>query len=181
MKKNVAQEETSMSNAFWATCQTYRPRIMGIQLFSLGCWSPLCVRRCGTSHTTASEASGHMIALNVPLIKYSHNGKRNNDFVNLSLQVLCLLNWLFTQQNCYLLGKNFAKLDYAQRNKKISTKKPRKAHIQTQSSRYAMWARRVKVKADTTSLLILLKLLLSLVYSKSVLSSWIIDTIDQNV
>lgn len=125
MKKNVVQEETTMSNAFWATCQTYWPRIMGIQLFSLGCCSPLCVRRCGTSHTTASEASGHLVVLNVPLIKYSHNGKRNNDFVNLSLQVLCLLNWLFTQQNCYLLGKNFAKLDYAQRNKKISTKKPR--------------------------------------------------------
>lgn len=35
-RKNVAQEESSMSSAFWATCQACRPGIRGIQQLSLG-------------------------------------------------------------------------------------------------------------------------------------------------
>lgn len=68
MKKNVTQEESSMSNAFQATCQACGPRIRGMQLLSPGCSSPLCTHRCGTSYTTDPEASGHVHVLNVPLI-----------------------------------------------------------------------------------------------------------------
>lgn len=129
----------------------------------------LCVCADVGHHTlTTSEASGRMTVLNVPLIKYSHNGKRNNDFVNLSLQVLCFLNCLLSKIVTFW-EKILQSWIMHRKTKRSQQKSPElEVHIQTQSSRYAMWARRVKVKADTTSLLILLKLLLSLVYSKSV-------------
>lgn len=54
-KKNVAQEGSSMSRAFWAMCQACGPRTRGIQLLPPG---------CGTLHTTDPEASGHVYVLN---------------------------------------------------------------------------------------------------------------------
>lgn len=119
-KKNVAQEESSMCSAFWVICQACRSKIRGIQLlisvhaqmwdivhnWSRSLRTPVCPK-CTT-------------------YKYSHSGECNNDCVNLSVQILCLLSyWSFTQQNYYLSGRTFAKLDYTQVNKRSQQKKKR--------------------------------------------------------